>query len=305
MAGEWSLPREGQVAQFLADAKNADTIAFTASLLCVWGAAFAAFRVPRKSPRLFLALALFGLNWAILLLYYLPGPPQNEILASLSGFTLIYAGVLLFREARRGSEQRADWLEKLPLFLFRTTVTGFGLYLVARRLLHLEYGYGTLALALWGTLLTILGYLAIWAGLATFYAKTPAGPRVRRALGSLLAVYALCEVGYAAWYARDYWPPYHRYLTLEARASSPDFERPLPFEPRHDWPDQRRWETLRERPDWPQLRPLLALKVAPRLPAMPAALKYALSLLKVVFTAAFFVLIWRRPARRRERGGST
>src|SRR4051812_31558708 len=92
---------------FLLDADHAETAAFAATLLCVWITVFCAFRVPAKSPRLFLAVPLFGLNWGVLPLYYTPGPPQNEILAAISGFLLLYVGVLLLREAaerRFGSE---------------------------------------------------------------------------------------------------------------------------------------------------------------------------------------------------------
>src|SRR5438874_1512122 len=79
---------------------NPGTIAFSATLLCVWLSAEGALRLPRKTPRLFMATALFALNWAILLLYYLPGPPQDELLSTFSGFLLVYVGVLLIREAR-------------------------------------------------------------------------------------------------------------------------------------------------------------------------------------------------------------
>src|SRR5436305_11044563 len=128
---------------------NAETVAFAATLLCVWITAEAALRLPRKTPRLFMATALFALNWAILLLYYLPGPPQDELLSTFSGFLLVYTGVLLIREAksRRSEAQaaRVAWIDTLPLILFRITVGGYGLYLIARRLLRVGYGCRTLA----------------------------------------------------------------------------------------------------------------------------------------------------------------
>src|SRR5438045_9257054 len=74
---------------------NAETVAFAATLLCVWITAEVALRLPRKTPRLFMATALFALNWAILLMYYLPGPPQDELFSTFSGFLLVYTGVLL------------------------------------------------------------------------------------------------------------------------------------------------------------------------------------------------------------------
>jgi hypothetical protein len=288
------------VLRFLADGENAKTAAFAAALLCVWISVFVAGRVPRKTPRLFLALALFGLNWGLLLLYYLPGPPPNEILSAFSGFLLVYVGILLHREAggrRENAVGTVSWLDKLPLYLFRGTVGGFGTYLVARRLLHVEYGFGTLALALWGTLLTVMGYFVIWAGLSGLYRSSPARQRVRRLLGLLLALYAACEVSFSVWYAREYWPSYHRYLMVSASPGAPDFEQPLPFRAQPSWPDYARWQALEARPDWSRMGPLLSVKVQPRLPDVPLWLEYAFALLKVLFTAAFLALIWHRPAR--------
>src|SRR5689334_22741299 len=150
-----------QVWSFMRNPQHAETVAFAATLFCVGMTAWIAVRLPKKQPRVITAVALFALNWALLLLYYLPGPPQNEILSTVSGFALIYAGLLLLWEGQEGegraSATHGGWLEKLPLHLFRITVIGFGTYLVAKRAFRLEYGYGTLALAVWGTILTILG----------------------------------------------------------------------------------------------------------------------------------------------------
>src|SRR5438045_3171637 len=101
---------------------------------------------------------------------------------------------------------------RLPLILFRITVGGYGLYLIARRLLRVEYGYSTLALALWGTVLTLFGYAAIWLGIRLLYQGSRSARRVAISLGLILGVYGACEVAYSVWYAGHYWPVYHRYL---------------------------------------------------------------------------------------------
>src|SRR5579884_20207 len=286
--------------RFLQRGENAETFAFAATLLCVWVSAQLVVMLPNKTPRIFTAVALFGLNWAILLLYYLPGPPQNEILAAFSGYVLVYVGILLLREVRE-SQSPAEthsltWLDTLPVHLFRITVGGFGLYLVVQRLFRIQYGYGTLAVAVWATLLTILGYTAVWLGTTILYRGSGASRKVALWLGLLLAAYSACEIAYCVWYARDYWPPYHRFLALETSPKTPDFETLLPFAPQPDWPDYAQWTALRTRPDWPRLRGLLGLQVTPNLPDMWLWLKYAFSLLKVLFTGAFLVLMWRRPA---------
>src|ERR687885_598127 len=97
---------------------HVETIAFAATLLCVWMAAEGALRLPNRTPRIATAAMLFALNWALLLLFYLPGPPQNEILSAFAGFLLVNTGVLLLREAREGRAV-AGWLDTLPLRLLR------------------------------------------------------------------------------------------------------------------------------------------------------------------------------------------
>ena len=283
---------------YLASAHTAKTAAFAAALLCVWIVVFGAGRIPRKTSRLFLAVALFGLHWGLLLLYYIPGPPQNEILTSFSGFLLIYIGILLLREdrwLRHGSEEEVSWPDKLPLALFRATVGGFGTYLIVRRQFHVEYGFSTLALALWGTLLTVLGYLSVWSGIVALYARRPAGRKVAAGLGILLAVYSGFEVGFSVWYARDYWPPYHRFLKMSARAGAPNPEQLLPFSAQPDWPDYARWRALENRSDWPALKRVLRLKAEPELPEVPLALEYGFAVLKVLFAVTFLALLMKRP----------
>lgn len=281
-----------------ASAETAKTAAFAAALLCVWMVVFGVGRIPRKTPRLVLALALFGLHWGLLLLYYTPGPPQNEILTSFSGFLLIYIGILLLREnrwLRHGSEEEVGWVDKLPLALFRATIGGFGMYLIVRRQFHVEYGYSTLALALWGTLLTILGYLAVWAGVVAVYGGSRSVRTVAAGLGLLLAIYSGFEIGYSAWYAQDYWPPYHRYLSMGAQRGTPNPEQLLPFQPQPNWPNYTRWRALQDRPDWPEFQRILRLKVEPELPAVPLVLEYGFAVLKLLLTITFLILIGRRP----------
>jgi len=282
---------------------NAQTVAFAATLFCVWMTAEAALRLPRKTPRLFMALALFALNWAILLLYYLPGPPQDELLSTFSGFLLVYVGVLLLREARAhgrhsppGRPARATgWIDTLPLILFRITVGGYGVYLIARKLLRLEYGYSTLALAIWGTALTLFGYLAIWLGVTFLYQSSRSREWLAMALGALLLLYSAAEVTYCIWYAREYWPPYHRYQRIESGKNAPDLRRPLPVQPQPDWPDFSRWRALQSRRDWPQVARVIQLKPEPRVPQEWVWLTYAFSALKVVLTITLLALLWRRP----------
>jgi hypothetical protein len=73
-------------------------IAWAATILCAGLSARSAAVFAKHSPRVFTILALFSLNWAILIPYYSEINP-SELLDGFSGFLLVYVGVLLHREA--------------------------------------------------------------------------------------------------------------------------------------------------------------------------------------------------------------
>ncbi len=283
---------------WLSQPEHAQTAAFAATTVCVWASAFWCSQVARDSPRLLVALVLFALNWALLLLYYLPGAPQNEILSAYSGFVLVYVGILVLREAGGREDSGASgrhWRNRVPLLLFRSTVGGLGIHLIALRLFHRDQGYGTLALAWWGTVLSIFGYAVIWFGVRALFSGSRRRTAVAVGLGALLAGYSGCELCYAVWYTRDAWPPYARYAAMRTGSNPPDADRELPFEPRPDWPDHARWAALRSRPDWPGLKARLGLRVEPHQPEMPVWLEYAFAALKLCLTGAFLYLVGSRP----------
>lgn len=282
---------------WFANAENGETVAFAATLFCVWLSAFWAFRIPRQTPRMFLALVMVAMNWCLLVLYYLPGPPQDEILSGYSGLLLVYAGILLYREGAHPQEQPSDavdWKDKVPLFMLRATVGALGIHLISLRLLHRDQGFGTLAQALWGTALAIVGYVALWKGVDALYRSSPARGRVRALFGLLLLAYSFCEVSYALWYLQGPWPVYQRYAALQTRPGSPDFQQPLPFAPQPGWPEAERWRGLPPQRGWPAER-LLSLKAEPRLVKEPLWLAYAFAALKVLLTSALMGLLWYRP----------
>lgn len=282
---------------------HAETIAFATTLACVAASGQAALKVPHRTARIFGALALFTLNWAILSLFYLPGPPQNEALAAFSGYLLIHVGVMLVRAHvdQTGDEarERATWVDALPLQLLRSTVVGFGGYVLLRWILHKEYGFGTLALALWGSALTIMGYVSLWVGIAYLY-RGAAGRRAITAwMAALLFVYSGCEVAYGYWYTREYWPVYSGFLRMETAPGAPPFAARLPVHPEADWPAAAQWAALSRSRNWPRIAAHLDLRIEPDLPDMWIWLKYAYSVLKLALTAAVIWLVWRRPVRPR------
>lgn len=73
-------------------------IAWAATVLCAIVSARAATVFAKRSPRVFTILALFSLNWAILIPFYSSSPP-SILLAGFAGFLLAYIGILLRRES--------------------------------------------------------------------------------------------------------------------------------------------------------------------------------------------------------------
>jgi hypothetical protein len=282
--------------RFLANPDTARNAALGASLACVWLTAQFAQKVPKERPRAFTALSLLALNWAVLLLYYLPGVPEMELLSSISGFILIAVGGLLYRQAREDEPGSGPpdltWLDTLPLFLFRSTVFGIGVYYLARRLFHFQWGWGTLALAIWGTFFSVAGYFAIWIGVVMLTRGRARSMKAALWFGLLCGVYGSAEVVYAGWYATRYWPAYSRYLALRARPDAPDFQRALPFEPQPDWPEAGRWSRLAsssERGVPPG--EIIGLKPEPRAPESWPWLTYLFGGLKLGFTGALLALV--------------
>lgn len=70
------------------------TIAWSATLFCVFFSARIGTAFLRSNPRLFTVMALFACSWAVLLPYY--GVPDNigraELLSALGGFLSVYTG---------------------------------------------------------------------------------------------------------------------------------------------------------------------------------------------------------------------
>jgi len=78
------------------------SIAWFATLFCVFFSARIATAFLRSNPRLFTVMALFACSWAVLLPYY--GMPDSvgraELLSALGGFLSVYTGGLLMLHAR-------------------------------------------------------------------------------------------------------------------------------------------------------------------------------------------------------------
>ncbi len=170
----------------------ADTIA--------WGACVFSTLVPlrfaqvflRQSPRLFTALSLFAMVWALLLPYY-GGTSSSELFAGFGGFLSVFVGTLLVREARIEAGERdlsVSAVDRFSLWMLPVIAapTALTVALPAGRTPILTYDELEVV---WSTAITLLGLFAISNGLGYLLPE-----RQWRAVLVCATVYAILEVTY-------------------------------------------------------------------------------------------------------------
>ena len=142
----------------------------------------------KHSPRVFTILALFALNWAILIPYYSEAD-QSELLAGFSGFLLVDVGVLVHREALNPIRSDEIPSAEPPMgggsSLARPLRSAFLADRIALKLLVLLIAPSALGLPLpqavipkgltlpyttptATTIVTVLGYFVVWNAIRTY-----------------------------------------------------------------------------------------------------------------------------------------
>lgn len=178
-------------------------IAWAACTFCVYIAVNGGINWLQESPRLFTAMALFALSWAILLPYYgfSSVPSQyfqsfgSESLPAFAGILQIYCGTLVLQEGRarmKGKDTfppRIGRSERWCLFLLPFIAgipSGSNLLQLGSSIL-VDPGEYFIA-----TILTLMGYFALYKGIKCF-----CGKREAKILGYfILLPYAIMEVLY-------------------------------------------------------------------------------------------------------------
>src|SRR5258706_8232490 len=143
-----------------------DKAALASALYCCWATILAAQSLKRKSPLTFAALALFALNWVLLLVYYSPGQAHETLIPSASGFLLVYVGVLLRQEVIR-----ADAVSPLTirsLWLLSTIVIAPTWGMIAHGDPFITV-FSSATLTWYGGCLIVLGYFFIWDSIRMLY----------------------------------------------------------------------------------------------------------------------------------------
>lgn len=165
-----------------------------------WGACVFSTLVPirfaqvflRRSPRLFTALSLFAMVWALLLPYY-GGTSSSELFAGFGGFLSVFVGTLLVREARieaGESDLSVGAVDRFSLWMLPVIAapTALTVALPAGRTPILTYDELEVV---WSTAITLLGLFAISNGLG--YLLPQAQWRTVLVCATL---YAVLEVAY-------------------------------------------------------------------------------------------------------------
>ncbi|HEV8282658.1 MAG TPA: hypothetical protein VGQ09_00030 [Chitinophagaceae bacterium] len=166
-----------------------DLIAWLITAFCVYLSARTANKFLREKPRLFTAMALFALVWALLLPYYQKNSNHSELFAAYGGFLTIYIGGLLLLEAKPSEEndqKKVTGLQRAGLWVFliiaSSSVLGFEFIRLNRPQTELVVS----------TILDICGYVSIVYG----FNKLSTDRSLRTILFLTLVVYSLAEAVY-------------------------------------------------------------------------------------------------------------
>jgi hypothetical protein len=195
--------------------------AWFAVAICISLSARGATVYAKNSPRVFTILALFALNWALLIPYYsLPNPP--ELLASFAGFLLVYIGVLLRREARSNSlnennnedsieldeNDNEDVIEKAEPSINNATIIETSVHrgdrialwllglLIAPSLISLPFVHQLSFLnrsytePILGSTITIIGYYSLWSAMRIYSSQK----FLQWVLFVIISIYSVIEV---------------------------------------------------------------------------------------------------------------
>lgn len=188
----------------------AKVVGWFAVVLCVAISARGATVYAKNSPRVFTVLALFSLNWALLIPYYSQSNPP-ELLACFAGFLLVYIGVLLRREVRNPlttdsqkitqSEQvetqsEIDKTESSVARGDRIALWLLGL-IIAPSLISLPFSSSGIKFLnrlytepVLGSVVTLIGYYSIWSAIRIYSSRI----KLKWLMFAVLVFYTIIEV---------------------------------------------------------------------------------------------------------------
>jgi hypothetical protein len=196
----------------------ATNVAWGATLLCTVATIYCADTWAKSVPRIFAALALFAMSWAVLLPYYWPSG-GDELLSAYQGILLVLAGGPLRREGadRKHAQRKVSSFDRWGLSLLLALLVPH----VVRFPVNPDWLLNYLPIInVWlGTALVLIGFYSVGDGV-----KAVMKSKKWIWLAAAFALYGLLEVSYAIHYSG-------RYVQLEAPS---EFAK-LPMLPPFKW----------------------------------------------------------------------
>jgi hypothetical protein len=171
------------------------TLAWCATLFCSYLAAFFAIEWADRSPRIFHALALFAIAWAVLLPYYSPTVQSpSEILSAYQGLLMMLSGGLLLRERAFRGVNEPLWIERFQKWglIFLSFLLVPHIVIIPNDPGFAERYQPAIESSV-GTALTLIGYYFVGSGV-----KSITQDKKWRWLAIVLFVYALLEISWDA-----------------------------------------------------------------------------------------------------------
>jgi hypothetical protein len=174
---------------------NASTVAWLATFLCTLVPARCAKAFLTAHPRLFTAMALLALSWALLLPYYDGSKTNTEMLPAFVGFLHGYIGVLLQLEAQSHSQAhqvRITNNQTYGLWAFLAIVAPSAAFQVKGSDDTIIWGVnliqGQLIIC---TALTLIGYWSLAIGCKALFSK-----RLFLFYSAAFAIYSISEISF-------------------------------------------------------------------------------------------------------------
>lgn len=188
-------------------------IAWLATVLCVIASARGATVFATNNSRVFTILALFSLNWALLIPYYSDSAP-SELIAGFAGFLLVYIGILLRREARErsarhqenlssalesnsnknGSEDVVGREDRAALWILRLLIVPSVISLPFPTTEN-NFLSRTVTEPIVGSVITLLGYYSVWSAIQ-IYSTNRKGKLL---ISAVIIPYAVVDFAFSSW----------------------------------------------------------------------------------------------------------
>lgn len=182
---------------------------WVATLLCLVITTRTATAFLKDDARLFTAMALFALVWALLLPYYSSAAPSSELFVAFGGYLLVYSAFIVLRDYATKTQNVAPAvtnIEWISLTCLGILITGVSLPSGPRIVINLPQPKCE---AIVGTILDLIGYGTIYYTAITITKQPAQNPRPRKlqipltVLAVTIVIYSIGEIWYTVRFLID------------------------------------------------------------------------------------------------------